>query len=1025
MNTDSYNGFFSFVTTFLTAYLLFFTFPLLANSPSDWQLNCPQDVIIHLPPGECNIAVDYDTLSWSSSEGLIDTIFFPASGNFFGIGTASITLAATTYDNQLEVCNFNIIVHEFVPHTLDCKSNVTVSLNGSCERTITPTELLLADSAGCMSNYTAARISTGGGVEFPIITALDIGLPFTAVVQHQSNMAQCSMQVIVTGGVPPSITCPADISIACNSDLIPFYTGHPDTSGCYENLNLTYQDETALSFCVDDIRFQTTRTFTASDPVGNVDVCEQMITGIRVQLSEVVFPPDYDGVDQMKLDCSDTLTLEELTDPIFLGEPKLGGFSVNQIGQCDVVANFTDITTNFCGASANIMRIWSVVNTCDATDNVRDTQYIEVVDKSPPVYSLPDTIYASLNPLCFDSIFIPGAEIIEECSNIFYEIRTAWDTLLTNGGWSPVGVAGSNQYPVTYKITDQCGNFSFFTSILKVEDKTLVSCPANDTITCDLYYSTIAPAIGLQDYETLNELGQPVFHGNCGFTFSESDSLAVDGCGQGIIVRKMTSDSVSTDVCQQVITVSHISNYSVQFPADISICSDPQSANLIAPVISGQSCENVAVTQQDVIIDSGNPGCYTLERTYVVLNSCAFSGTNLKDDIELEQRELMDGGDGIVEYTQTIVVNATDGPAFTSGCGFPDLPVFQNNCEVTVTVPNPIVTGCGTIDLTVTGDLGIEVGENVNLTMGTYVMNFTATDECGKVGTCVDTFAVVDNTPPVAVCKPNIVATLMPTLPIVADPIVNVWAIDLNGGSSDNCNGSLKFFFLVDDSLIQVVKYECNDKGLNHVTLVVEDPFGNSSSCETEIIVQDGPLPCSDKGPYIGGKIAIESGEGINNVEVKLEGGPFNITLNTDTSGQYSMEVPMWTDLAITPIKNTSAINGVTTYDAVLMTRHILNVDPFTNPYQIIAADINNSGTVTTYDIVEMRKLVLFIYTNFPTNSSWRFVPADYVFPNPSNPWEEQFPESILINNLFMDMLDLDFIGVKIGDLNGSADPKE
>ena len=54
------------------------------------------------------------------TEELIDTVFFPASGSFFGVGTATVTLAVTTVDDQLEVCTFSISVKEFQPNTLDC-----------------------------------------------------------------------------------------------------------------------------------------------------------------------------------------------------------------------------------------------------------------------------------------------------------------------------------------------------------------------------------------------------------------------------------------------------------------------------------------------------------------------------------------------------------------------------------------------------------------------------------------------------------------------------------------------------------------------------------------------------------------------------------------------------------------------------------------------------------------------------------------------------------------------------------------
>jgi hypothetical protein len=84
----------------------------------------------------------------------------------------------------------------------------------------------------------------------------------------------------------------------------------------------------------------------------------------------------------------------------------------------------------------------------------------------------------------------------------------------------------------------------------------------------------------------------------------------------------------------------------------------------------------------------------------------------------------------------------------------------------------------------------------------------------------------------------------------------------------------------------------------------------------------------------------------------------------------------------------------------------------------MIAADINQSKTVTTFDMVELRKLILHIYDKLPNNTSWRFVDKDYKFPVPTSPWKEKFPEKISIDKA---TLDADFVAVKIGDLNGNA----
>jgi hypothetical protein len=87
----------------------------------------------------------------------------------------------------------------------------------------------------------------------------------------------------------------------------------------------------------------------------------------------------------------------------------------------------------------------------------------------------------------------------------------------------------------------------------------------------------------------------------------------------------------------------------------------------------------------------------------------------------------------------------------------------------------------------------------------------------------------------------------------------------------------------------------------------------------------------------------------------------------------------------------------------------------------LLAADVNNSRSVTTLDLIQIRKLILSIDTEFTNTTSWIFVKKDYVFPDRNNPWAEQTPSIINLNNLEDDMMTGDFVAVKRGDVNASA----
>lgn len=69
-----------------------------------------------------------------------------------------------------------------------------------------------------------------------------------------------------------------------------------------------------------------------------------------------------------------------------------------------------------------------------------------------------------------------------------------------------------------------------------------------------------------------------------------------------------------------------------------------------------------------------------------------------------------------------------------------------------------------------------------------------------------------------------------------------------------------------------------------------------------------------------------------------------------------------------------SVQENVSTFDLIVMQQHILGVTPFDSPYKYIAADVNNSGTITTLDQISIRKVILGISSQYPVGS-WRYIP--------------------------------------------------
>ena len=199
------------------------------------------------------------------------------------------------------------------------------------------------------------------------------------------------------------------------------------------------------------------------------------------------------------------------------------------------------------------------------------------------------------------------------------------------------------------------------------------------------------------------------------------------------------------------------------------------------------------------------------------------------------------------------------------------------------------------------------------------------------------------------------------------------------------------------------------------ICLEVMNACGSDVFCQVVTVVV--PLSMVD----ISGNIAKENGQTVGNVTVNCTGASPFLTL---IDGNYSFDdLDAGEDYFIDPVKDFNYVNGVTAFDIFLISQHILHVELLDSPYKIIAADVNNNGTVSSLDLFFMQQVILNIVDTFPNNTSWRFVPEDHVFPDPGDPFDFPFPEQILLENLDSNALDQDFVAIKVGDVNLNADP--
>lgn len=221
--------------------------------------------------------------------------------------------------------------------------------------------------------------------------------------------------------------------------------------------------------------------------------------------------------------------------------------------------------------------------------------------------------------------------------------------------------------------------------------------------------------------------------------------------------------------------------------------------------------------------------------------------------------------------------------------------------------------------------------------------------------------------------------------------------------------------------------FQCIDLGVQRITIAGLDSQGLPFSCSEFVWVYDSVLLCSPEistNRAIGGKIFTEDFRPLSNVTVALSGMDINYFRGTDEGGLFlfeDFEGDSYNILPNTPLGEVR--NGISTLDVLLLQKHILGLRRLDSPYKLLAADLNNSNSLTAFDMVLLRQMILSIIDEFPDTPSWKFIRADFEFSDPQNPFADVVPDQISLsnNNNQFPSLDNRFVAIKMGDMNNSV----
>jgi subtilisin-like proprotein convertase family protein len=637
-----------------------------------------------------------------------------------------------------------------------------------------------------------------------------------------------------------------------------------------------------------------------------------------------------------------------------------------------------------------------------------------------------------------------------------------------------------NEVMVEFRVTDVNGNTNTCMVTVEVDDKLdpVISCPPNKTLECSEYINE-ASDIAIDGLSQNAADGSPAYYvelngpgnadndttfvgyyanafDNCEVTVYIRDAGTIDECGETapFINRFYTAvdGGGRTDVCVQRLTVVNsfpyfivdtapniFGNDGVVWPTDrvlpnCDALTDPAQTG--APIIQDgilnmeSTCSQVAVTYTDLELPVVDGACKKILRTWTIIDWCQYNN-NVTPPV------------GIWKYEQIIKVEDNVGPTIVSGCENVTFAVTTDNdgnanngCTAPVTI-TLVATDASVCNATLNYTFWIDYfsngtqdqGGTTNSFSGVYpigvhTVTWSVEDACGNITTCQHTFTVADQTAPYVFYASDYVTTLN------NNGVSIVWATEFQGNYGDECSGQCFDFRIRVPSAgpgqtapPTAISHTFTTVGTFTADWWIKDCAGNWTYVTGTIVVQDGTG--NNPTAKISGDITTEAGAGVNDVTVSLSGNaPGAMPTMLTNAGEYEFaNLELDYNYTVTPEMYLNPLNGVSTYDLVLISKHILQTQLLDSPYKMIAADVNMSGNITTFDMVALRKLILFIDTQFPVDpATWRFVESDFIFPNAANPWQTTFPEQTFINGLTQDEI-ADFVAIKKGDVNGSANP--
>jgi uncharacterized protein YrzB (UPF0473 family) len=758
--------------------------------------------------------------------------------------TQTVTVTRTNCDNSTSTCTAQVTVDDITLPTAMCQSH-TVQLNASGNGNLTANNINNGSSDVCG----IASLSASPNA----FDCSDIGTNSVTltVTDNSGNKNTCTTTVTVEDNILPSANCKAytvQLDASGNGSLtasdidnsssdacgIALLSASPTSFTCIDagtnNVSLTVTDNNGkVNTCTATVTVEDSVLPTAkckpytvqlnasgngSLTANNINNGSSDACGIAsLSASPNTFTCADVGSNNVTLTvtdnngkvntCTATVTVEDKVSPSAVCYEvytvQLGASGNGSLAGSDLDSDSYDA----CG----IASLSALPNTFDCSDIGQNTVTLTLTDNS------------GNESTCFTTVTVEDNVLPTAiCKTTLVQLGGNGNGSLTaddidNGSSDACGIASISASPntftcsdigtnnVTLTVTDNNGNESTCTATVTVEDNVL------PTANCKPHTVQLDAS------------------GNGSLTANNIDNSSADACGIASLSASPNSFTCA-DVGNNMVTltVTDMNGNENTCTATVTVEDNTNPIPSCKTTTAQLNSNGQYILSENDVLNGGSDNCGSFLFWYMTptMVDCADEGATVPVTVYV-----FDANGNHANCTANISVEDSQPPVPV--CLNPTVQLGNNGAYAlkATDVFGGGTDNCGLVQLTSFSPAVLDCGQ-----AGTTVpVTVTTNDGNGNSANCTANVTVEDKIAPVAICQNAVVQ-------LDGSGNGSLSVNDVDGGSSDNCG--------VDDRTLDLSVFACADVGPNTVTLTITDLQGNSSTCQSAVMVEDNIAPSAN-----------------------------------------------------------------------------------------------------------------------------------------------------------------------------------